>query len=254
MLKERRMGFTLIELLVVIAIIAILAAILFPVFAKAREKAKAAACLSNVKQMILAALMYAQDYDETTASSVIQANTWGHSYDNRRYAFELIQPYVKNNQIFICPGDANPENLTKWGGLYVVPEPWICSYGPNIQESAAAPRKGWADGGTCGLRLSALQVPAATVGWCDVQNQVWTSAMVPSPGFSVPCGQVTSNPYGLGWHVAEAGVTRHNGGVSVGWLDGHAKWQIIQGKTWQEVYSAKGNFLTDYRPWTVEDD
>ena len=60
-----RRGFTLIELLVVIAIIAILAAILFPVFAKAREKARQASCLSNVKQMCLALMQYAQDYDET---------------------------------------------------------------------------------------------------------------------------------------------------------------------------------------------
>jgi len=62
-----RRGFTLIELLVVIAIIAILAAILFPVFARAREKARQTSCLSNVKQIVLAALMYCQDYDETIA-------------------------------------------------------------------------------------------------------------------------------------------------------------------------------------------
>jgi len=64
-----RKGFTLIELLVVIAIIAILAAILFPVFARAREKARSSSCLSNTKQIVLAILMYAQDYDERMVPS-----------------------------------------------------------------------------------------------------------------------------------------------------------------------------------------
>ena len=96
-----RRGFTLIELLVVIAIIAILAAILFPVFARAREKARQSSCLSNTRQLILGILMYAQDYDERLpldgtlplAGAYPQAPFW----DAR------ILPYVKNEQIFICP-------------------------------------------------------------------------------------------------------------------------------------------------------
>ena len=71
-MQSRRQGFTLIELLVVIAIIAILAAILFPVFAKAREKARSASCQSNEKQLMLALIMYAQDYDVEPVPSVVE--------------------------------------------------------------------------------------------------------------------------------------------------------------------------------------
>lgn len=84
-------GFTLIELLVVIAIIAILAAILFPVFAQAREKARQTACLSNAKQVGTAVMMYVQDYDETYPSG-----HWG-------YYFVAVQPYMKNEQTWRCP-------------------------------------------------------------------------------------------------------------------------------------------------------
>ncbi|MHB8993998.1 MAG: DUF1559 family PulG-like putative transporter [Armatimonadota bacterium] len=86
-------GFTLIELLVVIAIIAILAAILFPVFAKAREKARQSSCLSNVKQLGLGLLSYAQDHDEMLPAFSYGGIKWD----------GLIQPYVKNTQIFRCP-------------------------------------------------------------------------------------------------------------------------------------------------------
>ncbi|MGQ9880984.1 MAG: prepilin-type N-terminal cleavage/methylation domain-containing protein [Armatimonadota bacterium] len=94
-------GFTLIELLVVIAIIAILAAILFPVFAQAREKARAAACLSNMKQLALGIQMYAQDYDEVYVGSYGYANGWGQC---PMFVWQdMIYPYIKNRQIFGCP-------------------------------------------------------------------------------------------------------------------------------------------------------
>jgi prepilin-type N-terminal cleavage/methylation domain-containing protein/prepilin-type processing-associated H-X9-DG protein len=105
-----RRGFTLIELLVVIAIIAILAAILFPVFAKAREKARQAACSSNLKQLALALMMYAGDYDEAYPGSLIAHYPGGpQQYPQdaccveRNIWFEVTQGYIKNRQIGRCP-------------------------------------------------------------------------------------------------------------------------------------------------------
>jgi len=97
-------GFTLIELLVVIAIIAILAAILFPVFARAREQARRASCISNLKQLSLATLMYVQDYDEMfPAASAWPMSAWSQPpYYNTPWMDEIM-PYCKNAQIFKCP-------------------------------------------------------------------------------------------------------------------------------------------------------
>src|SRR3982074_603449 len=109
--KERHMkrrGFTLIELLVVIAIIALLAAILFPVFAQAREKARSISCLSNLKQLGTANMMYAQDYDESFTYGCRNGwwmNTW----------FVNLQPYIKNVQMLRCPDD-NLAPLYNWAG------------------------------------------------------------------------------------------------------------------------------------------
>lgn len=98
-------GFTLIELLVVIAIIAILAAILFPVFAQAREAARKSACQSNLKQIGTAWAMYAQDYDERTL-----INTWSDGIANQKNRIwsEQMQPYAKNYGIALCPSDPTP--------------------------------------------------------------------------------------------------------------------------------------------------
>jgi prepilin-type N-terminal cleavage/methylation domain-containing protein/prepilin-type processing-associated H-X9-DG protein len=111
--RSQKRGFTLIELLVVIAIIAILAAILFPVFAQAREKARMTSCLSNLKQIGTATMMYAQDYDETLAGWSFGniKPTMFNMPENANYdwgmAWYFWQPYIKNYQVFNCPSANN---------------------------------------------------------------------------------------------------------------------------------------------------
>ena len=119
-MSQRRIGFTLIELLVVIAIIAILAAILFPVFAKARQKAQENTCLSNVKEIALSVLMYASDYDQytclmggygSTNPTNWPAPNWTNftslsSYPGPAWP-QLLQPYMENTQLYMDPSQAD---------------------------------------------------------------------------------------------------------------------------------------------------
>lgn len=189
----RRTGFTLIELLVVIAIIAILAAILFPVFARAREKARQTSCLSNVKQTVLGELMYAQDYDETLpfAANMIGASVYTY--------FDLVQPYIKNMQIYTCPSNASGGmDLT---GLGLTLRPGYC----------------------CDLTVRAT-------------NRLTHGIIVPGMlvMYSSPLAQFTS-PAETAIYADAAGALnltggvvsedpRHNDGCNYGYLDGHGKW------------------------------
>jgi len=107
--KRAAKAFTLIELLVVIAIIAILAAILFPVFGRARENARRSSCQSNLKQIGLGMLQYAQDYDETLPRIAFGADSaWGGPewHPGRAHWMDVAQPYIKSEQVFNCPSDS----------------------------------------------------------------------------------------------------------------------------------------------------
>jgi prepilin-type N-terminal cleavage/methylation domain-containing protein/prepilin-type processing-associated H-X9-DG protein len=129
MKRGRKRAFTLVELLVVIAVIAILAALLFPVFAQAREKARQAGCLSNLKQIGAATQMYMQDYDETIPWSCL-GRLWQArrpvDYQNVRpddvYAPEMMRPYVKNDKVWYCPST---------GPDYVWKEAWSSPFSVN---------------------------------------------------------------------------------------------------------------------------
>ncbi len=106
-MRTRSRGFTLIELLVVIAIIAVLAALLFPVFAQAREKARQTACLSNLKQVGTALALYVQDFDEVFP----KAEFWGGGSFSEYYSWSsrrCLQPYLKNVGVYRCPSDTFP--------------------------------------------------------------------------------------------------------------------------------------------------
>ena len=195
-------GFTLIELLVVIAIIAILAAILFPVFARAREKARQTSCLSNVKQMTLGFLMYAQDYDEVMAPRYyrIDPAVAGGPHWNI-----LIEPYVMNDQVYRCPNTRNR------------------SYGYNDRTLAYA-------------SMAEATRPAELVILCDVKMGLRPDGMSNSWPLRVGSPSQYGNPPAVpendeDEHPLEGdpyytGRARglHNGGANVGFLDGHAKW------------------------------
>ena len=177
-------GFTLIELLVVIAIIAILAAILFPVFARAREKARQTSCLSNLKQIGLGVMMYAQDYDECLPGYIYPATSVP-----RLYWYQMIAPYVKNDQVFICPS-ARTTTPTGYGHNYR-----FISYGMLDPTNAV---------GDPITSLGSIVYPAETIIIADARQYY-----VRGPG-------TTTTSY---WPHA-----RHNSGANFGLADGHAKW------------------------------
>ena len=147
-------GFTLIELLVVIAIIAILAAILFPVFAKARENARRASCQSNLKQIGLGIAQYTQDYDETFPLTEQDAGNAPYFDANGvSMSFDLtIQPYVKSMQILRCPSDTRSQIYANLPG-----------YGANVRRSYAMARYLKVEGGRAGKNLAEIAAPAVTV-------------------------------------------------------------------------------------------
>ncbi len=200
----RSRGFTLIELLVVIAIIAILAAILFPVFARAREKARQASCLSNCKQMGLAVMMYAQDYDETLPMA---SNTGGpFTYNGYNHTAMLwymaIEPYHKNIQLFNCPSS----DVT-WRGQYT----GDTRYGVNCRVTYYDnnPRRG--------STLAQIAYPAETV---IIADSDWTHSTA-DYGFS------NSYMLTIPFHASRFIPQRHNGGANLILCDGHAKWYTV---------------------------
>jgi len=153
-----RKGFTLIELLVVIAIIAILAAILFPVFARARENARRASCQSNLKQIGLGIAQYTQDYDEKYPQ-IYAGNVCDGGCDARKPGgwSQLIQPYVKSVQLFACPSNPGNTSFSRNAGTYAgIAYPAIPqSYGPNRLQPES---------------MSVVQSPATRVHVSEVTN------------------------------------------------------------------------------------
>ncbi|MFW5866376.1 MAG: DUF1559 domain-containing protein [Armatimonadota bacterium] len=207
----RTRGFTLIELLVVIAIIAILAAILFPVFARAREKARQTSCLSNLKQIALGWMMYASDYDERVMPvqmgfyppDDIVFYWWG-SYNGTELVEEegLVYPYMRNNQIRSCPSFPNDQRgylgQTGYGYNYSYLSPIDWS-GPSIAPTT----------------LAAISSPAETVTFADsARVNSWSGGepfVEPNTYLEPPSANFPSF------------AARHNGVGNVAFADGHAK-------------------------------
>jgi len=202
----RRRGFTLIELLVVIAIIAILAAILFPVFARAREKARQSSCLSNVKQLSLGIIMYAQDYDERfphyrwvkEPPSSVWIDRDNSAATNRHFWVENIEPYLKNTEILFCPSSDYDAGMVTNGKRYLT-----YGYNGKMNTTKLALFKNTAQKimiGDLGMRHSD-RTPTGYVEnwfiWVDNDSQ---------------------------WRQYSWWSNIHNGGGNYGFMDGHAKW------------------------------
>jgi prepilin-type N-terminal cleavage/methylation domain-containing protein len=225
----RRRAFTLIELLVVIAIIAILAAILFPVFAQAREAARKASCLSNVRQMGTATLMYAQDYDETYPGiwQWSPAAIYAHSpylYPpgfSAAQSYQLCQtcPYVKNGDVYACAS-----HRSAYGGLYT-----SYGYAYPTMDGAWTPIPGSAYSFPTGPSLAVFNKPADTVMIMDTGIAPGTAACNFSSyaGIYSLCGDKTGWAYPYVYqpttNAYSAPLPIHHGMVVVAFVDGHAK-------------------------------
>ncbi len=202
-----RKGFTLIELLVVIAIIAILAAILFPVFAQAREKARQASCQSNLKQLALAMLMYAQDYDEHMAPRAI-CTTNPPGAPRMSWAL-LILPYVKNTQIYQCPSDDSPMVDPYEDEVFLPPGQHLpVSYGHNCMALGTA-----YGGSPWAASLASFTRPAETYMLQDHDN----ACAKANRNCACGCGGLPS----LQQRIRNG--CRHNETANVAFVDGHVK-------------------------------
>ena len=215
-MKKLIKGFTLIELLVVIAIISILAAILFPVFARARENARRASCMSNLKQIGLGLMMYVQDYDGqyfgwsygAPTSSSCPAPSVGCSGYTSFWApinkppmtFTSIhwffEPYIKNSQVFYCPSFSKKQVGYAYNQILR----------PGIAEAA-------------------IQTPSQMLAFVDDQFNGYNAyAPEASASGSLWRANFCKTPNTSPCDVADSFYGRHLDGVNVAFVDGHAKW------------------------------
>lgn len=249
-------GFTLIELLVVIAIIAILAAILFPVFAQAREKARGIACMSQAKQIGTAAVMYSTDYDETwvdysygVASSSVYSNGWGSG--DGLFDWELaLQPYIKNRNVFVCPdkdysylyyevwpnGQSNPPDpsntdpacpgctKSSWTWNHMQSWPAAASVDKTFDPTGKTGYAGTGDYWVGDpIPVAAIQNTAGSIWIAEGDWSDFSSDDNTDYGWIAQHGNSLQNINGSSFHGYDV-RDRHTGGFNAIFGDSHAKW------------------------------
>jgi prepilin-type N-terminal cleavage/methylation domain-containing protein len=241
-MKRSLRGFTLIELLVVIAIIAILAAILFPVFAQAKEAAKKTAGLSHVKQLSLALIMYANDHGDRLPAGMETPTTYGCDEFRRSYDW-TIQPYVKNWEILEVPGDSEGTEFP--GEANPSGQPQRRSFGipENVGQTNVVPDP-FCDNADrfFGRNISSIPQVADTV------------ALIETGQYGAPQQGTSTGSYpgyaigGSAWHTTRAAVpitvSRFNGVILTAYVDGHAA-----SEKWTQIDTGE-----DYGTWQFEND
>ncbi|MBQ0106289.1 MAG: DUF1559 domain-containing protein [Armatimonadetes bacterium] len=237
-MKFTKHGFTLIELLVVIAIIAILAAILFPVFAQAREKARQTSCLSNLKQLGTATQLYVDDWDECFPKNIGHGNNYGgpdqlfdlwlfdQHWDANEYGISwggCLFPYIKNAKMFVCPsapknGVRTEYNNAKAGDPYAITSYFFSYYlqcYPDLAQIKNTSELAAFYDGNSTRAFWAVYPVANTGNTVDEITWNWTGSTMPMNGASLQAG--ASN--------------LHNGGGNFCFADGHAKYIKLGNQT-----------------------
>ena len=240
-LPQKRSAFTLIELLVVIAIIAILAAILFPVFARARENARRSSCSSNLKQIGLGILQYTQDYDEKYVATRWYDGTNGQAWPTS------LQPYLKSTQIFQCPSDTLSGNTAATGAMS--PTYWNNPPAPQFHTSYVYNTDIGGDSNSdatrAGVSQAAIDSVATTVmatdGGANTSTNTdplkWTQ--VPNAFMVYPIPNLNNTtPYDQG-----APMPRHLETTNILYADGHVKSQRVTA-----IYNVGNLTSTDKMP------
>ena len=217
---RRVIAFTLVELLVVTAVIAILAALLFPIFNLAREGAHKTACISNLRQMGNAWAIYTQDYDEMTpggAYARFADPVTGNTVDGHRYTpLWVIEPYIKTETIFICP--------TKLGWNYSTTDPALDTHRP--REGSYASNYELVQ-----ISDAAVDTPAGLILFCDSYNPWQNCSSGCSAGCPDGCNSFIWDRIGRGFYQGKMSMPTdwHTSGIDFAYADGHVKWRPLRG-------------------------
>ncbi|MFA6665032.1 MAG: DUF1559 domain-containing protein [Armatimonadota bacterium] len=225
----KRHGFTLIELLVVIAIVTILAAMLFPVFANAREKARQASCQSNLRQLSMAVIQYTDDYDGNFP--IIQPGSYS---DGGCWTVRLI-PYIKSTKIFACPSDTNKpyeeyKDYPPYGTslLSYAYNSWLAGYMEWVNNPYADPSI------ASGVSLASIPQPSQVIMLHDTaRGEIYTTVAFPYNSYTFLPGCDTQ-------------TYRHTGGDNYVFVDGHVRWYRIPDEVIDTYTDPKSGISFDY--------